>query len=393
MGKQVSIVDNYKKKIKSHSTFTITLCEFCHKRNFKNCSLSILKYSTDINIQLNHEHTCFICENFFKVVLPSIIIKIDSQLAEFKNYKSKIDIGTTLPYRFYEKEDYIRSIFKIKGLVNIKNEINFRIREEIKRTFQFEIDHANPECKLDIVINEDLSFSVNSKNRQFYLIGRYKKLKRGIPQKIQAEKESAISGSNNNDTINYSKSALSVESFVLNALSYLYSTNAIKISWTGGEDRNSLVAGGGRPFIVKIKSNTPVIKYREFFKGDGMEIWFKKIEPKLIKDIHRYRQQVKVLVKLEEDFSDRNDLEEKVKSIVGKVKFEIKKKTMIRNIYESTLVAIEKNNLEIHLCLDNGIPIKQLIGGMDPIEPCFSRILGCKCECLYFDIMEFIQSN
>ncbi len=45
------------------------------------------------------------------------------------------------------------------------------------------------------------------------------------------------------------------------------------------------------------------------------------------------------------------------------------------------------------LLLDNGIPIKQLIGGKELIEPCLSNLLNKKCECLFFDIDEVILNN
>ena len=67
---------------------------------------------------------------------------------------------------------------------------------------------------------------------------------------------------NDEELNNYAKS---VESFVIDTLNHQYSTNAIKISWTGGEDKESLVMGSGRPFIVKISSNTPVRRRKKIF--------------------------------------------------------------------------------------------------------------------------------
>ena len=47
----------------------------------------------------------------------------------------------------------------------------------------------------------------------------------------------------------------------------------------------------------------------------------------------------------------------------------------------------------MNLVLDNGIPIKQLIGGRDFIEPCLSNLINKKCECVFFDIKEVILSD
>ncbi|MDQ4073118.1 MAG: hypothetical protein M3162_02305, partial [Thermoproteota archaeon] len=47
---------------------------------------------------------------------------------------------------------------------------------------------------------------------------------------------------------------------------------------------------------------------------------------------------------------------------------------------------IDPNNFQILLIVDNGIPIKQLVGCNEYIEPCISKMIGTKCECIYFDI-------
>ena len=71
----------------------------------------------------------------------------------------------------------------------------------------------------------------------------------------------------------------------------------------------------------------------------------------------------------------------------------IKNKTIKKNIYSTKFKIIDNNNLEMNLLLDNGIPIKQLIGGKEFIEPCLSNLINKKCECLFFDIKEVILSD
>ena len=47
----------------------------------------------------------------------------------------------------------------------------------------------------------------------------------------------------------------------------------------------------------------------------------------------------------------------------------------------------------MNLILDNGIPIKQLIGGKEFIEPCLSNLINKKCECVFFDIEDVILNS
>jgi len=37
---------------------------------------------------------------------------------------------------------------------------------------------------------------------------------------------------------------------------------------------------------------------------------------------------------------------------------------------------------------DGGLFIKQFVGGQDYIEPSISKIIGMKCECVAFDILD-----
>ena len=52
-----------------------------------------------------------------------------------------IDVGTRIPFLFYENEDYVRSMFQIKGTTGIKAQINLLIREKIRKNKKCFIDH------------------------------------------------------------------------------------------------------------------------------------------------------------------------------------------------------------------------------------------------------------
>jgi tRNA pseudouridine synthase 10 len=132
-------------------------------------------------------------------------------------------------------------------------------------------------------------------------------------------------------------------------------------------------------------------KQKELFISKGIEIDFERIEPKDIESIHRYKQTVRVLLRLNTEPEVGFDLVEKMNDLVGNIRFVIKNKTVTRRIYEVKIITARGEDLELILCMDNGIPIKQFIGGNDPIEPCLSDVLKVGCECIYFDIIEFTQ--
>jgi tRNA pseudouridine synthase 10 len=385
--KDSNLFNEGQKKAESSSIFIIPLCKSCQNRNLGNNKSSLLKYSTHVFIKSELNSICFICKNFFEETLPAIIDQIRTQLSDCKEQIPTIDVGTILPYQFYENEDYLRSMFQIRGNINIKNQINSQIREKIKNATSCKIDHSKPEVRFDIIIQNDLTFSIIPKNKEFFLLGRYRKLKRGI---IQKNKTKGKGKGLDSDILKVEVCDQSIESFVNKIINETCKPNSFTISWTGGEDKNSLVMGSGRPFLVKANGCTSVIKEKRLFSEDGIEIEFERIDSNDIESIHRYKQAVKVHVKLNGKFESEHELDQKISSLVGKVQFDMKKKTVTRNIYESRIVSKRRENIELLLNMDNGIPIKQFIGGNDPIEPCLSDVLKLECECINFDIMEFI---
>ncbi|MBA3750235.1 MAG: hypothetical protein H0X03_04970 [Nitrosopumilus sp.] len=99
---------------------------------------------------------------------------------------------------------------------------------------------------------------------------------------------------------------------------------------------------------------------------------------------------MKTLIKIIEDKLEKFDLEKMASQLIGEIRFLIKNKIIKKTIYSSSYKLIDNKNFEMKLILDNGIPIKQLIGGKDFIEPCISNLINKKCECVFFDIDDVI---
>ncbi len=275
---------------------------------------------------------------------------------------------------------------KLEGTTGIKTQINLLIREKLRKNKKCYIDHLNPELKFDVVIDHDLSFSVNCKAKEFYLLGRYVKLGRGIAQKDKSWMKT------DSQTFRklIDKEDKSIENSIRKSVLSEYHSEDMKITWTGSEDRYSLVLGSGRPFIVKVIN--PKIKGADEKKilEDNVELQFRKIKHDQIDYYGKYRVLVTILVKLDEKVRNINHLQSLMQTLIGEVTFMVKNRKTKRNIYFAKLVNVESDKLEISLDMDNGIPIKQFVGGNEPIKPCLSDILETKCECIYFDINDVI---
>jgi tRNA pseudouridine synthase 10 len=378
------------KKMLNSNQLEIPLCKFCYDRNFSKNEISLVKYRVSVKVIKTDVKVCYICRNFFRVTLPFIVDRIlNSDMFRSATGIPTIDVGTKLPFFFYENEDYIRSMFQIKGTLGIKTQINLLIREKIRKSKKYSVDHLNPALKFEVIIENDLSFSINCKAREFYLLGRYIKLDRGITQKNK--------NWGRKDCQNFCKLAdkyeKSIEDSIRKSVWSEYNAEDMKISWTGSEDKYSLVLGSGRPFIVKVIN--PKFKGLDEMKvlEKDVELYFRKIKQEEIDYYCQYRILVTIFVKLTEKIGNIGHFEDLVKTLKGEVTFRVKNRKTARNIYNAKLINARENNLEISLDMDNGIPIKQFVGGNEPIEPCLSSTLKTKCECIYFDIHDIILNE
>ena len=95
---------------------------------------------------------------------------------------SSFMVGTILDSDIIEREDVIRSEFKVKGGEPIKSEITKELSRLIKRTNGRTISLNRPE--LNILVNTLLD-EIEVSSRSIFLMGKYVKNKRGINQKKQ----------------------------------------------------------------------------------------------------------------------------------------------------------------------------------------------------------------
>jgi tRNA pseudouridine synthase 10 len=295
-----------------------------------------------------------------------------------------------LPLFIFEKEDNLRSLFKIRGLPNIKNHYNNILKKEIIKENGLSLDHLNPDIRIQIYIDNQFNYEVNYKTRSLLLLGKYNKYQRGLSQRLN------INDTSNNKKFAYTKninSHFTIEGTILEFLYDQLGSKSIKIAWLGSEDKHSLVLGDGRPFIVKI-DNPQVRNIQKTLNiKDKLRLNFKEIQYEDIPLYHQYKIQIKTLINIIEDNLDKVDLENTVSNLIGETRFHIKHKIIKKKIYSSSYKIIDNKNFEMKLLLDNGIPIKQLIGGKEYIEPCLSNLINKKCECVFFDIHEIIFNN
>ena len=68
--------------------------------------------------------------------------------------------------------------------------------------------------------------------------------------------------------------------------------------------------------------------------------------------------------------------------------FENKSKKGVKSIYSVRVRQVDSHHFTLIIVADGGLMIKQLVGGEEYMKPNISEILGSKCECNMFDIMD-----
>lgn len=326
---------------------------------------------------------CFICQGIFYKI--NEIVKRIRYIVDFQekyDYHS-FSIGTSLPYFMFDKEDYIRSLYKLKDIENIKSSFNFELRNKFKSISKKKLNLINPDIKIDVFFSNNNDLSIKTISRSFYLIGRYKKTKLLTQKEKKGLENQCID--NSNFTIQKKQS---IEMIIQKTLSNCIKSDRMIFSWCGSEDDNSRVLGKGRFFYIHIiNPRQRKVKLNKIFSNNGLD--FKIIEKKdfLENTNLNFRVKNKIFVKTANpigNFYLRN-LKELNKSII---RYYYKSKFIYKKIYNIQFKKLDPFHLIIILECDSGLFLRQFIEGRKLIEPNISLKLNNQCEFLKFDILD-----
>lgn len=364
---------NYVKDFNFHDS----LCYFCLRRNFPDLKQDNKKKISD----------CLICQGIFYKI--NEIVKRIFYIVDFEkkyDYHS-FSIGTSLPYFMFDKEDYIRSLYKIKDIENIKSAFNFEIRNKFKSISKKNLNLVNPDIKIDVFISNNNDYSIKTTSRSFYLIGRYKKTK------LLTQKDKKVLENQSRDNSNFTiQKKQSIEMIIQNTLSDCIKSDRMIFSWCGSEDDNSQVLGKGRFFYVHIiNPRQRKVKLNKIFSNNGLD--FKIIQKKdfLENTNLNFRVKNKIFLKTANPISNfyLRNLKELNKSII---RYYYKSKFIYKKIYNIQFKKLDPFHLIIILECDNGLFLRQFIEGRKLMEPNISLKLNNPCEFLKYDILDILIS-
>lgn len=357
------------------------LCNYCIGRLFaKKMGLSshqLLGEKIKNLLHFKSKKSCYICKDVLSN-LNSIVNRIQEKSSDYEF--STFVVGAILKPSVIDRDDIIRSKFKLQGIDSVKTAITQQLGKKFAKKTKTKVDFLCP----------DLTFTFNFKNdscdlqaRSLILSGRYIKKIRGMPQKqtrcINCKGRGCLE-CNYHGISNFT----SIEGKISKLLFEKFNGTQTKISWIGGEDKSSLVLGNGRPFFVKLLNPKKRKSILKKFVDDEIEIHNLKIISKIPKDPIHFKSAIELSIFTNKKLNskDLTSLKSLIKTPI--VIYEKPNKRNQKSIYSVKFKKTSPNSFLFWITVDGGLPIKRFVEGNN-IQPNIAELIGHKCECKEFD--------
>ena len=327
--------------------------------------------------------TCYICKNIFdslELVLSNIFEK--SSHFDFKTFH----LGITLKPSFLERDDYLKSKFKIKGIENVKFTIAKELAKKISRRTKSKRITDDPDLFIQANFKDE---SCLLRAKPIFVYGRYNKKIRKLPQKQGLCRSCNGVGCHNCDFKGI-ENLQSIEGKISNLLIKKFDCNQVKINWIGGEDQSSLVLGKGRPFFAKIlnpKRRNRILRKTSDLEGVYLsELQKLSIQPK---GSIQFKSKVSITIDTKKPISSTQLKKLKILENAEIQDFSRDKRSIKKRIYKVGYKKLGKTSFILDLFADGGISIKSLIQPSD-VVPNVSELLENQCECKKFDFKNIV---
>jgi tRNA pseudouridine synthase 10 len=356
------------------------LCNYCLGRLFsKQLHLSSNKL---LGKKLNQNSTekCYVCKNLFDNLNHFLKLMLEKSIDySFKTF----NIGVVIKPSIVDRDDFIRSQYKLKGIDSIKTDITKEIGKLYSKKTKKSIDHLDPDITFTINFKEELC---ELRSKSITLSGRYVKSERGFSQKQKSCDNCSGKGCricNFHGIAEYD----SVEGAISKLLFQKFGGTTAKFTWIGGEDKSSLVLGTGRPFFVKIQN-----PHKRNVKLSNISINSIKINH--LKSVYespkkplKFNSIISVKISTESQIDSKSLKKLKDLTIDPVIVYEKSGKRSEKKIFDVKSKKNSKNLFTLIIKAEGGLPIKRFVMA-DDVTPGISTILDTPCECREFDFLE-----
>jgi len=366
------------------------LCDYCLGRMFasklrlvshKNLGEKIRKITKQ-----SKPKSCYLCKN----LMPELDTFLNKILDMSKEYEfSTFLIGAILKPSILDRDDIIRSKFKLRGIAGIKSDVTREMGKQFGKKTRTRVDYQNPDIVFTIDFKKD---QCDIKPKALFLQGRYTKKARGIPQKQVSCNRCDGKGCFACDFHGISEFN-SVEGYIAKFLFEKFGSQQAKITWIGSEDQSSLVLGNGRPFFVKmINPHKRKVTIPKKVNLGNVSILNLRIVSKIPTEQIKFKTDVMLEITTEKDLTpEALNVLEGLKDMPIVISENLPWRNQKR-IYDIKIKKMDTKSFTILMTLDGGIPLKRLVTGNN-IEPSISMLLENGCKCTTFDFHKIVSSD
>ena len=363
------------------------LCDYCLGRLFtKQLRLSSNKIlGKKLKNGRESNHSCYICKNLFDNLDHFLKLMLDSSF----DYKFRtFSIGTIIKPSIVDRDDALKSEFKLRGIDGIKSDIT----KELVKLF------SKKTKKITNYIDPDIIFTVNLKepscnlySKPIVISGRYTKSKRGYSQKQKSCDNCSGKGCR---TCNFHgiSEFNSVEGVISKLIFKKFGGTTTKFTWIGGEDKSSLVLGSGRPFIVKLQNPLKRKITLSDYASDFISIFNLKIIDDSPKTPLKFSSLATIKISTDSKFDAENL--KKLKNLKNSpiIVSEKSGKSYEKKIFDINYKKTSDQIILVKIRVEGGLPIKRFVIGND-VTPNISETIGTHCIPEEFDFLEIIVND
>jgi len=358
------------------------LCDNCLGRLFsKQLHLSSNKLlGNKLKKNLNSTQKCYICKNLFDNLNHFLKLMLDVS----SNYSfSSFSVGAMIKPSVIDRDDYIRSKFKLKGIDSIKTDISKELRKLFYRKTKKIIDFLDPDVTFTINLKDE---SCQLRSKSIFLSGRYIKTIRGISQKQKSCENCSGKGCRICNFHGISEFD-SIEGIISQFLFKKFGGSTAKFTWIGGEDKSSLVLGTGRPFFVKIQNPLKRKSKSTSVTFNFLKITNLKIVPESPKKPLKFNSLIELKISTDDEIDSKNLKKLKDLQKHPIVVYEKSGKRSEKKVFSVKYKKNSNNVFTLVIRVEGGLPVKRFVNS-DDVSPGISQILDTSCMCKQFDFLD-----
>ncbi len=328
----------------------------------------------------NLSQKCHICKNLFENLGHFLKLMLDAS----SDYSfSSFSIGAIIKPSIVDRDDYIRSKYKLRGIDGIKTDITKELGKFFSRKTKKSVDFLDPDLTFTINLKDE---SCQLRSKSITLSGRYVKTLKGMPQKQKSCLNCLGKGCRVCSFHGISEFD-SIEGIISKFLFEKFGGTTAKFTWIGGEDKSSLVLGSGRPFFVKIQNPLARNLRLSSKKFDSLKITNLKTVLESPKKPLKFASLMDVKISAESKIDSKNlqKLKDLQKHTI--VVYEKSGKRSEKKIFSIKYKKNSEHAFTMFVKTEGGLPIRRFVNG-DDVSPSVSKVLGIPCKCQDFDFLD-----